>query len=290
MSAHPTVALPSNEQLSVAIIAEKQRYIRPPGTPPPRPTPPRRDWLCEALLEASPTRPKRRATDVLVSVVFHTAILAAVVLLPLYATQSLDLKHFTTTLLAPPPPPPPAPPPAATITKPRSAQPKRFLTNGKLLAPRAIPNQVVIVKEATLPADDNLGAIGGVPGGVPGGQLGGVLGGIISEASRTLAPPTAQPRSPLRVGGRIKAPRLLQQLPPVYPVLAKQAKVQGVVSIDAVIDESGNVVEMRVISGPPLLIQAAQQAVAQWRYEPTYLNDKPVAVQLVVTVTFQLWQ
>jgi protein TonB len=75
---------------------------------------------------------------------------------------------------------------------------------------------------------------------------------------------------------------------PVYPPLAKQTKVQGIVSIDAVIDTEGNVVEMRVVSGHPLLISAALDAVKNWKYEPTYLNDQAIAVQLIVTVTFQL--
>jgi protein TonB len=75
---------------------------------------------------------------------------------------------------------------------------------------------------------------------------------------------------------------------PVYPALARQTHIQGTVVIDAVLDEHGNVVEMKVVSGPPLLIQAAMDAVGRWKYEPTYLNDEPVPVQLNVTVTFRL--
>jgi periplasmic protein TonB len=70
--------------------------------------------------------------------------------------------------------------------------------------------------------------------------------------------------------------------------LAKQTRVQGIVSIDAVIDTEGNIVEMSVVSGHPLLISAALDAVKNWKYEPTDLNDQAVAVQLIVTVTFQL--
>jgi len=64
--------------------------------------------------------------------------------------------------------------------------------------------------------------------------------------------------------------------------------MEGIVSIDAVIDAEGSVVEMRVLSGPPLLIPAALDAVRQWKYEPTYLNDQAIPVQLIVKVTFQL--
>jgi protein TonB len=74
----------------------------------------------------------------------------------------------------------------------------------------------------------------------------------------------------------------------VYPPLAKQTHMQGTVIIDAILDEKGDVIEMKVLSGPPLLIQAAVDAVRRWKYEPTYLNDQPVQVQLNVTVTFRL--
>ena len=69
-----------------------------------------------------------------------------------------------------------------------------------------------------------------------------------------------------------------------------QTHMQGVVIIDAIVDEQGNVVEAKIVSGPPLLIQSALDAVKKWKYEPTYLNDQPVPVQLNVTVTFRLAQ
>lgn len=299
MGAHPIVTLPSRESLPLSIIVEESQVIRrghssPPCTPLlPILAPRRKNWLSEALLEASPTRPQRRVGDVLLSVVLHAAVLAAALAVPLYFTQTIDLRRFTETLLVPPPPPPPAPAVAADIAKARPAPQRRFLTGGKLLAPVVIPNRVVILKEEPLALDDGMGVAGGVPGGVPGGQMGGVLGGVIGGlSSRTyVAPPsTPQPRAPIRVGGRVKPPRALVQPAPAYPPLAKQTRLQGVVSIDAVIDSEGNVVEMQVISGAPLLIPAALEAVRQWKYEPTYLNDQPIAVQLIVKVTFQLSQ
>jgi protein TonB len=149
-----------------------------------------------------------------------------------------------------------------------------------------------MLKEEPLPPDVGAGVVGGVPGGVPGGQLGGVIGGILADASRSSVPlplPAAmQPRAPIRVGGRVRPPRAVSKPFPAYPTLARQTKVQGVVAIDAVLDTEGNVVEMRALSGHPLLIPAALEAVKQWKYEPTYLNDQAIAVQLIVTVTFQL--
>jgi protein TonB len=64
--------------------------------------------------------------------------------------------------------------------------------------------------------------------------------------------------------------------------------MQGTVVIDAIVDEQENVVEAKIVSGPPLLIGSALEAVRKWKYEPTYLNDQPVPVQLNVTVTFRL--
>jgi protein TonB len=167
-----------------------------------------------------------------------------------------------------------------------------LLSGGKLIAPTAVPSRIVILKEEPLPPEIGNGVAGGVPGGVPGGQLGGVIGGVISGASRTNlpmpVPATVQLKAPIRVGGRVRPPRVLSKASPLYPPLARQTKVEGIVSIDAVIDTEGNVVEMSVVSGHPLLISAALDAVKKWKYEPTYLNDQAIAVQLIVTVTFQL--
>jgi protein TonB len=92
----------------------------------------------------------------------------------------------------------------------------------------------------------------------------------------------------VRVGGRVKAPRKIYAPAPNYPALARQARIEGTVVIDAVIDVSGNVVEAKVVSGHPLLLAAALEAVRQWKFEPTYLNEQPVPVALLVTVEFHL--
>lgn len=92
------------------------------------------------------------------------------------------------------------------------------------------------------------------------------------------------------MGGRVKPPKAVFQPAPVYPPLARQARIQGVVQIDAVLDEQGHVAEMKIVSGPPLLYQAAEDALKKWKYEPTYLNDQPIAVQMIVNITFVLGQ
>lgn len=171
--------------------------------------------------------------------------------------------------------------------------PKSFFQHDKLIAPTVIPKHIAQIKEVAPPQEPDSGVAGGVLGGVPGGQLGGVLGGILGGTGKAPAPPPPKPvahKGPYRVGGRVQAPKLIEQVQPMYPPLAKQARIQGEVVIDSVIDTQGHVTQMKVVSGSPLLVQAAEQALAQWRYQPTPLNGQPVAVDMLVTLYFQLGQ
>jgi protein TonB len=133
-----------------------------------------------------------------------------------------------------------------------------------------------------------VGVVGGVPGGMPGGQAGGVLGGIIGGVpGANLPPPKAAP-SRIRVGGQVQQANLINQIRPVYPPLARQARIQGTVRLQAIIDKQGNVVQLEVLQGHPLLVQSALDAVRQWRYRPTMLNGEPVEVVTTVDVIFSL--
>jgi protein TonB len=164
----------------------------------------------------------------------------------------------------------------------------RVFTPGQLTTPTFIPKSIVaITGNAVAPPDEALiGVPGGVTGGVPGGQVGGVLGGVLNGVP-PLAPPVAEgPRVPVRVGGNVKPPRLLFGPEPDYPVLAKQARLSGVVVIEAVIDEHGKVTGMRAISGQPMLIPAALSAVSKRRYEPTVLDGEPTPIDLRVEISF----
>ena len=84
----------------------------------------------------------------------------------------------------------------------------------------------------------------------------------------------------------MKEPRLLSSVAPTYPQAAMQANVQGDVKVQATIDETGRVTKMKIVSGPALLQRAAMDAVRQWRFAPSVLNDKPIAVDEVITVRF----
>jgi len=233
-----------------------------------------------------------RPVDFLISLLINLSILAAPAFAGLYFTDSINLKQFEQTFLVAPPPPPP-PPAAPTVVKVMPPH-KVFENAGKLVAPTVIPKTIADIKESPLPPDvDGNGVAGGVPGGVAGGSMGGVIGGLIGGVTTAapaapLAPKDNRAKAPIRVGGRVREPKATFRVEPLYPTLARQAHISGTVIIDAVLDEHGNVVEMKVVSGPPLLIQAALDAVGRWKYEPTYLNDEPVPVQLNVTLTFRL--
>jgi periplasmic protein TonB len=251
------------------------------------------DVSLNALLETGTTKSIRRSPlEWAAATGVHIVIIAALVIVPLYTTGTIQLPNYDDTpLLAPPPAAPPPPPPAAPRAVVPHATPKHpnlTYTLGKVTAPSSIPKTISLDNAA--PAPDLPGVDGGVPGGVAGGQLGGSLGGVLGGTGTSAPPPPPKPaaRRILRVGSNLKAPRQLYSVQPDYPVLAKQERIWGTVVVDAVIDEHGNVVQAHVVSGHPLLIKAALNAVLQWKYEPTLLNGTPVAIEMEVNVNFKL--
>lgn len=266
--------------------------------PPPK-VEPKHDVFAYAMLEDDSTHQRRSPLDWVVSAAVHAAILSLLLILPLYYTAGLDFQKFNLTFLAPPVTPPAAPPPAPlkssnTARATRSA-PIRIYIPGKLTVPMFKAKAVVTTPGELAPPDEALmGVPGGVPGGIPGGQLGGAFGGVLGGVLKSLpaplsaAPAAGGPKKPVRVGGQVKQPRLLYGPEPAYPVLARQARVAGIVVIEAVIDEHGNVTGMRVISGDPLLIPAALSALSKRKYEPTILDGEPTPLDLRVEIAFHL--
>jgi protein TonB len=109
-----------------------------------------------------------------------------------------------------------------------------------------------------------------------------VVGGIPAP------PPPPPPAAPVRVGGNIKEPKKIHDVKPIYPQIAQTAKVAGIVIIEATIGRDGSVKDARVLRSVPLLDNAALEAVRQWRFTPTLLNNEPVEVIMTVTVNFTL--
>jgi len=133
------------------------------------------------------------------------------------------------------------------------------------------------------------GVVGGVPGGIPGGQLGGVIGGIVSSTSNLAAVPKLSApvaTKPIRISQGVTRGLLLAKIEPKYPLLAKQARIQGEVVLSAIISKEGAIENLTLVSGHPMLVPEAIQAVSQWRYRPYLLNGQPVEVESTITVTF----
>ncbi len=247
--------------------------------------------MFEEMVVSSPKNKKtNKPWTVVVSMLLQVGFLAILILIPLIYTEALPKTLMSSILLAPPPPPPPPPPPAAVqVVKVKPVA--HLMEAGKLVAPKAIPKDVKIIKEEEAPPDVGVGMVGGVPGGVAGGSMGGVIGGVIGGAGSTAAPPPPKV-SPKRitVGGNVQAAHLVNRVQPIYPPLARQTRISGTVKLHAIIGKNGAVEQLQVVSGHPLLVQSALDAVKQWRYQPTLLNGDPVEVDTEIDVIFSLAQ
>jgi protein TonB len=217
-----------------------------------------------------------------VSVALHSVFAVAIIVVPLLQAGLLPepaaVKAFFVEPMAAPPPPPPPPPPAPKARRPAP----------KMVAPDLMDDTAFVAPtvEELLPEEGlDLGDEGGVEGGVAGGVPGGVIGGIVGGLPDAPLPP---PQKAIRVGGQIKQPKKLKDVQPVYPDIAKQARVQGVVILECTISPQGRVTDVKVLRGIPLLNESALSAVRQWVYTPTLLNGVPVPVIMTVTVNFKL--
>jgi protein TonB len=230
-------------------------------------------------------RSARAAWPMVISTIAHAATVIAIVALPLlYVTDQLpEVPVMMAFVAAPPPPPPPPPPPAPRLAS--TSTPRAVPASGAFAAPLEAPSQ--IEPEAGIDRGFEGGVPGGVEGGIPGGVLGGVVGGLPSEAP---APPPPPPpaRKPVRVGGQIQSPALVERTPPEYPEIAVKARIQGTVILEATVDEDGRVQDVRVLRSLPFLDQPAVDAVRRWRYSPLLLNGQAQPFILTVTVSFRI--
>ncbi len=241
----------------------------------------------DSLIESGGRLKSKRGMTTTISFILQVVLIGLLVLLPLLFTEALPKAALTTFLVAPPPPPPPPPPPAAAPVK-VVKQIQSDIQEGRLRTPTKIPEKVQMIKEedAPPPSMSTGGVVGGVPGGVPGGQMGGVIGGIIS--STPVAVPKAVTPQRVRVSQGVSQGLLIKKVQPPYPPLARQARIQGKVVLQAEISKEGTIQNLRLVSGHPMLTQAAIEAVKQWRYRPYFLNGEPVEVETQITVIFSL--
>jgi len=240
----------------------------------------------DSLIESGGRLKTKRGMTTTISFVLEVAFIGVLVLIPLLFTEALPKTQLMTFLVAPPPPPPPPPPPAAAPIK-VVKQVQTDIINGQLRTPTKIPQKVEMIKEEEAPPPVmSSGVVGGVPGGVPGGQMGGVIGGIISSTP-VAVPKVATPQR-VRVSQGVTQGLLIRRIQPTYPPLARQARIQGQVLLQAEISKDGTIENLRLISGHPMLAPSAIEAVKQWRYKPYILNGEPVEVETQITVNFTL--
>ncbi len=243
----------------------------------------------------------RRAWTVAFSFLSQILGIGFLILVPLIITDSLPKGRLQDLLFAPPPPPArPAPPAMKAVqvvaTERIPARPTKTLVQPGLMPKKA---QTIVdppdVARPGGPQGQPIGIVGAVPGG---DEPSGVLRDIVEAANRVPAPPAPvrneRPveRPPQRVvmGGNVLEGKLIHKATPVYPKIALQVRAAGVVRIAAVIGTDGRIREMRVLSGHPLLVRAALDAVRQWVYQPTLLNGDPVEVDSTIDVNFTLRQ
>ena len=228
--------------------------------------------------------PSTPAIPILVSTSIQGTALAAIAVASLLvASRELpavpDVLAFVAEMPAVVPPPPPAPPAQA----PRPAAPKAVQPVTGFAAPIEAPPEIAPEPVGTAIADV------GVPGGVEGGIAAvGIVGPVpaILEGAAPPPPPPPVSHEPVRIGGQVQAPALLKRVEPIYPSIAQLAAIDGIVILDAIIDEHGRVQSLKVLRGHPLLAKAATEAVQQWEYEPLKLNGRPTALELSVSLWF----
>jgi periplasmic protein TonB len=157
------------------------------------------------------------------------------------------------------------------------------MMNDQRTAPTKIPHDIKMVAEKEAPPSNNFG-VAGMEG--LGGSSSGVLGSVFGSGNA----PKVKAEAPKKVNisAGVAVGMLLQKTQPVYPPIAKAARVSGTVVLQATISKTGSIENLRVISGPAMLQQAAMDAVKTWRYKPYLLNNEPVEVETTVNVIFSL--
>jgi protein TonB len=224
------------------------------------------------------------------SLTAQTLAVSVLIVIPLIFSDHLPGVRPIIPLTVPSAPPPPPPN--------HSAAPST--STGPSLGPQKIyhPNPAANLSETPsvgiVDAPPSLG-LPGVEGGVPGST--GVLPIVGQPMRETLPQPKphvadqpAAPTKPVAIGGDVLGAKLIKKVLPIYPPIARQARISGTVQLIGIIAKDGTIQQLRVVSGNPLLVPAALDAVRQWIYRPTLLNGQAVEVIAPIDVTFTLTQ
>jgi len=241
--------------------------------------------FADSLLDSRWADRSRRGWTTLASFTAQAVAAGGLFLLPLFYTQVLPQFQLVSRLVAPSPPPAPPAPEAARNAR---ANRSNLSPDGRIIAPRSVPPEIAPVDESSAPPPldgSGLGVLGSTGNSTArSGVLDSIGNGLNSIAP--LPPPTPSVHPP-RVS-RVMEGNLIYRVQPQYPPLARQARIQGIVVLRAMISREGKIENLQVITGHPLLVKSAMDAVLQWRYRPYYLNNEPVEVETQVTVNFTL--
>jgi protein TonB len=240
----------------------------------------------QSLLDLASRNGKRRWT-VLAGTALQCSIVGLMVLLPLIYTEAVPKMYDHVTIG---PPPGEAPRQSQPAQRPRTP-PATQMVDGHVRVPTSIPDSIYIPDQPEVAFSDPGGSIGPGVIGSPGAEP-----GVRSLVPTVVEPPTAPkpkpqaPREPIRVHISVQEAMAISRPQPVYPDLARKARIQGVVRMEAVISKIGTIENLKVLEGSPLLWPAARDAVLRWRYRPTILNGEPVEVITTIEVHFTLSQ
>ena len=234
-----------------------------------------------------------KSWTVTLSLIAECAAIAMMILVPLIWTEVLPRAQFPNVLTMPAPAPAPPPPVLAPATRQPRIAPRAF--SPVLEPPHVIPAQAIMIAEDVPLAPGGIGdPLSGVPGAAAAGMAGDFPGGkdigIPPPSPRSSKPAvTRKEDKPLAVGGNVQSAKLIKHPAPKYPAIAISARIQGTVVLQAIIGKDGTVRNLIVVSAAsPLLVQSAMDAVKQWVYRPTLLNQEPVEVVTEITVNFAL--
>lgn len=234
----------------------------------------------DSLVESTHRIRSRAQRYVAGSFVLEAALLTLLILLPWLYPEALPPRFLNLPLLAPPPPAATAP------AQPAAAAPVAHteLLGASIVAPRHIPTTVNPIIDAAPPGANIPGLVG------LGNSRSGVLG-LPDLGAATPPPLAARPAKPtdrIRVSEGVAAGQLIVPIQPLYPAIAREARMQGTVVVDAVIGRDGRIASLHVLSGPPLLVNAAVTAIQRARYRPWTLNGEPVEVETTLRIVFTL--
>jgi protein TonB len=231
-------------------------------------------------LESTWDRSARRGWTTLASFGFQAMALSLLLLMPLIWIQGPPKLQWFEPLPVPAAPPAPAPP--VSGQRPMHSS---NISNGHVQLPTTIPDHVADLYEQPVASSPDISNIGVV--GSTGSRGRGAIGSIGNAVEVAPPPPPPLSTHPLRISHWAEG-NLIYRVQPIYPPLARQARIQGAVELRAIISKSGTIENLVVLRGHPMLVPAAINAVRQWRYRPYLLNGEPIEVETEITVNFVL--